>query len=415
MKGLPLYLAIKLSPGSNGRLSPAVIAAIAAVALSVATMLAAIAISFGFKKEIRSKVIGFNSHLTVSLNQNVVQDDDVVHVTPALINLISNESYVEAIGAELTIPSVLKTKDDFKGIYIKGVNGGVDTTFLRKSLIAGSLPDFDSHKKNDEILISRLAANKLGLRPGDKINSYFFLDQLKARKLTVKGIFDSHFESYDDVYAYTPLPNMADVAGVGDRSATAVKVRTYDFDKIETDAERLQSALDKGVRDGIISQALSIETVMRQGAGFFGWLQLLDMNVIVILVLMSIVATITLISAMLIVILDRRPAIGLLKALGASSRTIRQAFLLLSLRVAIPGMIIGNALMIPLIWIQSKYHLIPLDPETYYLDFVPVENVWLVYPILNAAVLIIAAFTLVLPSAAVAKIAPTQTMRALGD
>lgn len=415
MKGLPLYLALRLSPGSNGRLSPAVIAAIAAVALSVATMLAAIAISFGFKKEIRSKVVGFNSHLTVSLNQEVPQDDNVVHVTPALISLIENEDFVEAIGAELTIPAVFKTQDDFKGVYIKGVNGGVDTTFLRRSLVAGTLPDFDSPLKNEEIIISRLAANKLGLKPGDKINSYFFLDELKARKLTVKGIFDSHFETYDDVYAYTPLPNMADVAGVGDRGATAVKIRTFDFDNIDYDAQRLQAVLDKGARDGIINQVLSVETVKRQGAGFFGWLQLLDMNVVVILVLMSIVATVTLISAMLIVILDRRPAIGLLKALGASSRTVRHAFLLLSLRVAIPGMIIGNAIMIPLLWLQSKYHLIPLDPDTYYLDFVPVDNVWLVYPILNAGVLIIAALTLVLPSAAVAKISPTQTMRAMSE
>lgn len=410
----PLFLARRLSLSSSGRKSsPAIKVAITAVALSIAVMLAAIAIVLGFKREIREKVVGFNSHITL---YSVVQsegDDNLVSLTPSLKKLLDDEDYITDYSLEASIPAILKTTDNFKGVYLRSLSGKQINDFLSRNLEEGKLPDpklpADSTKM--QVVISRIAARQLNLKPGDKIDTYFITDDVRIRRLEVTGIFNSHFDSYDDIYLYGNIGLIQELGGISGHQGTTIQVQTDDFNRLEEYTGRLQNRLMQGLADGTVYKFYRADNALQQGAGYFRWLALLDTNVIVVLVLMTFVACITLISGMLIIILDKKRFIGLLRSLGAKRSKVRSVFVYMALRIAITGMIIGNGLMLLLLYCQDRYHLLPLNPEAYYIDFVPVEFNWTLFGILNIGVALIIYLSLILPSWFASGISPAETMR----
>ncbi len=410
----PLFLARRLSLSSGGRKSsPAIKVAITAVALSIGVMLAAISIVLGFKREIREKVVGFNSHITLYSVAQGEGEDNLVSLTPSLVKLLEEEDYITDYSLEASIPAILKTSDNFKGVYLRSLSGKQINDFLSRNLEEGKLPDAklpaDSTKL--QVVISRIAARQLNLKPGDKIDTYFISDDVRVRRLEVTGIFNSHFDSYDDIYLYGNIGLIQELGGIDSHQGTTIMVQTNDFDNIEENSMRLQNRLMQALADGTVYKYYRVDNALQQGAGYFRWLSLLDTNVVVILVLMTFVACITLISGMLIIILDKKRFIGLIRSLGARRSKVRSVFVYMALRIAITGMIIGNGLMLILLYCQNKYHLLPLNPEAYYIDFVPVEFNWPLFGILNLGVAIIIYLSLILPSWFASGISPAETMR----
>lgn len=415
----PLYIARRISLGSQGhRSSPAVKVAVAAVALSVAVMLASVAIVLGFKREIREKIIGFNSH--ISLYAVPTEDgDNVVTMTPSLRALLDSVPYVTDYSLEASIPAILKTPDNFKGVYMKSLAGEGTRRFIASSLEEGKIPEYgkegtesgDKGNGSLKVVISRIAANQLGLGVGDRVDTYFITDDVRVRRLEVSGIFNTHFDTYDDLYLYGDLALIQRLGQISADRGTSVAVNTDDFNRVTEYTGDLHNRLLTAVADGTLYRYYNVDNAYNQGIGYFYWLSLLDTNVVVILVLMTFVAIMTLISGMLIIILDKKPFIGLMRALGASERETRRIFQYIAMRVAVVGLLIGNGAGLAILLAQRKWHFIPLDPDAYYIDFVPVELGWLPVVLLNVAVIAVIYLCLVLPSRFVSKIPPAAALR----
>ncbi|MBD5196601.1 MAG: ABC transporter permease [Bacteroides sp.] len=406
------FLARKLSLASEGRKSsPAIRVAVTAVALSVAVMIAAIAIILGFKREIRDKVIGFNSHLSVYAIPTDPADNNLITLTPTLRTILDSKEYVTDYALEASIPAILKTPDNFKGVYLKSSEGETISKFLAANLISGKMPDYTKDSDTEKILISQKTADQLNLSTGDKIDTYFMTGSIRVRRLEISGIFNSHFDSYDNVLIYGALPLIQSLGDLSNTQGTSISINVSDFDNLDNYAIDLSGTFADAIASGMIYKYYRVETATNQGAGYFRWLQLLDTNVIVILTLMTIVAVVTLISGMLIIILDKKRFIGLVRSMGASVRSVRKVFIFMALRIAIWGLLIGNIIAICILWAQDRWHLIPLDADSYYIDFVPVELSWISILILNIATLLIIYLSLILPSWLAAKISPAETMR----
>lgn len=402
-----LFLARKLTLSSGGRKSsPAVRVATAAVALSIAVMLAAVAIVSGFRQEITRKVVGFNSDLQISLVSDN-GEENLVTLFPSFTSLLDTISSIEDYSLQISVPAVLKTPGDFKGVYLRSSSDRPTREFLQTNMESGRVASDTA----TEVTISSLAANKLNLKTGDRVDAYFFTDDVRVRRLTISGVYNTHFDHYDDVTAYMPLPLIQQVTGLKSNQGSSIKAKVKDFSLLEQTRTDVQQTLDRAVAEGVIYRPLRVTSAAETGAGFFQWLRLLDTNVIVILTLMSIVGCVTLISGMLIMILDKKRFIGLLKALGASTKSVRKVFIWLAVRVALRGMIIGNLIMIGLLCLQDTTHFIRLDADSYYIDFVPVAINWLDILLLNAVVALIIYLSLILPSRFVAGISPSETMR----
>ncbi len=414
-----LFIARRLSLSSGGRrTAPAVGVATAAVALSVAVMIASIAVVGGFKREIRDKVVGFNSHLTVSASASpetgAETGGNLVSLTPSLRKILDNEPYAVSYSLEAAMPAILKTPSDFKGVYFKALDGEEERAFIRRNLVGGTVPDFSRVQEADSalgVVVSETAARQLGLEQGGKVDVYFISDGVKVRRMRIDGVFNSHFDAYDNIYIYGAKALIDDLAGIDADKGTALHVTTTDFDRVDEYAARLTRRLVEGYADGELYRNYKVETAKDRGRGYFSWLALLDTNVAVVLALMTVVACITLISGLLIIILDKIAFVGIMKALGASNRSLRRVFVYLALKVTVAGLLIGNALMVTILAVQDRTHFIPLDPESYYIDFVPVEFSWGAIAALDIGVFVVAWLALILPSHFVARISPASTMR----
>lgn len=408
----PLYIANRLSLSSGGkRKAPAVTVAIVAVALSVAIMLASIAIVLGFKQEIRNKVIGFNGHISLYVTPVTSDEDNLITMIPSLEKVLDDVPFITDYSIQAAIPAILKTDGDFKGVYLKGLSGELSTNFIGDNLIEGEIVDFSDPENKNKVIISSNAANQLLLKCGDKIDTYFISDDVRVRRLEIVGIYNSHFDQYDKVMMYGSLPLVQQLGGIQENQGTYVQIMTDNFDNIARNSIELQHILNESVSDGTLFRLYRIDNVLNQGMGYFNWLQLLDTNVIVVLILMMIVGAITLVSGMLILIIDKKRFIGLMKAMGTPTTKVRKVFVYLAIRIALIGMLIGNIIMLSLIYVQGNTHFLPLDPESYYIDFVPVSISWFSIVALNFGVLLVMYFVLILPSRFVAGISPAETMR----
>lgn len=406
-----LYLGRRLALGSAGRKSsPGVKVATAAIALSVAVMTASIAIVLGFKREITDKVLGFTSHIMMTVNAGS-DGDNIITLTPTLKKLLDSQDYIKDYSLQISIPTILKTPNDFKGIFLKNLNDNQTREFLRSNLISGVIPDYSQDSTKLDIVISRMAVNQLGLNQGDKVDCYFINDDVKVRRLRIAGVFDSHFDAYDDLMVYGSRSLSESFSGLNPNQGSSMLITTKDFSHLDDKTLSLQEVLNEALADGMVYKSYHLENAHTQGANYFHWLSMLDTNVVVVLILMMIVGCVTLISGMLTIILDKKNFIGLIKALGAPSGKVREVFVYLAMRVALTGMVIGNILIIGILIIQDRYHVFKLDASSYYIDFVPVEMDWVAIGLLNAGVLLIVYLTLILPSRIIANISPADTMR----
>ncbi len=404
---------IRLRPES-GRISAGVIIAVTGVALALCVMIASVAVMLGFKNQIREKVMGFEAQISVSAYSPESGKHKSVNLTPQLREIMAEALPENArITPSLFRPVILKTDSDFSGLMLKGIAPDNTLDLISSNIVSGQLPDFSSDSTLYHIAISRLTANKLNLHTGDKINS-FFIDNSGARprKLTVAAIFDTHFTDYDRNILFGNIEMLRRMDKQDPESASTIEISGLTTDReIDDAARKLADRLSHAYYSGLSKEILTVSTIRQTASMYFNWLELLDTNVAVILVMMILVSGLTLISSLFIIVLERVNMIGVLKALGASNSLIRRVFIILAERLVITGLIIGNAVGLSLLYGQKLLRLIPLDPEAYYLDTVPVEINWWWILGINLGVIVISAIILILPSRIISGISPAEAIR----
>lgn len=396
--------------GSRKVSRPAVLIAQAGVALGLAVMLLTIAVSFGFKHEVREKAVGFSAHLHIS-NYESAQEYEALPVAAdtALLHTLRSMRGVEHVQRYVTKPGVFRTDDNFMGYVLKGVGEDYDLSFYAQYLREGVLPQFSDSVASGEVLISRVIADKLQLRVGDRVDSYFLQGTMRARRYTIAGIYETGFSDYDRLFVITDLKAVQTLNRWEADQVAGIEVQLSDFGKLEDMSWELSTILDR--TEDKYGEEYLVQSVTDINPGLFAWLDVLDMNVWLILALMIGVAAFTMISGLLILIIERTQFIGILKALGASDASVRKAFLYLAMLIIGKGMLWGNIVGLGLCAIQKLTHVIPLDPANYYLDCVPIEFNWIFIIAVNVAMFFLSVLVLIVPSHLISRIYPTKAMR----
>lgn len=393
---------------------PAVHIATAGVAVGLAVMILSVCLVKGFQGEVAAKLAGFASHIEVlDLNSQTDADNHPITADAALMDVVKKTTQAETVQRVSVKIGVMKTHDDFSGIMLKGIGKEYDKKFIRSCMVEGKFPDFGSNADAiNQIVISRQIAEMLHLKVGDKVYVYFFTNTIKQRRFEIAGIYETHLQQFDKNFVWTDLQTINQLNDWGEEQCSLLEVKLQNFDDLEERTAKLGDAVTayKNTHQITNLSVMSIRDNLRTRP-VLSWLELLDLNVMVILVIMLCVAGVTMISGLLILILERTTTIGVLKALGASNRRIRRIFLVYAGHILVRGMVIGNVFAFLLALLQSQFHLVRLDPATYYVDAVPLayDPVWLIG--INLATLLITLLTLILPAFIVSVVQPAKTIR----
>ena len=401
-----------LDPGKNKASRPAIRIATGGIAIGLAVMVISICFVKGFQDEIRRKITGFGAHIEIlDVNAFASPESYPIRTDSSLIQLvreISGSQHVQRVSEKM---GVLKTQNDFAGIVLKGIAQDYDFSFLKEHIVAGKIPEFKDNGTSNSIIISQVLADALHLKVGDRIFSYFFAESIKQRRFQIAAIYNTHMPQFDKSIVWTDLYTVNRLNGWESNQSSGLEVILPSFD----DIPQAQSALTQNfaaVRAlaGPNTAALSVKDNPRS-ASILSWLELLDFNILIILIIMIGVAGITMISGLLILILERTNTIGILKALGCSNSRIRHTFLWFAALIIVRGMVIGNVISLCIVGLQDSFHLLKLNPETYYIDYVPVEFNLSSILILNGLTLLVTILTLIIPSLFVSRIEPAKSIQ----
>ena len=390
---------------------PAVLIAMWGIAIGLAVMIVAVAVVIGFKHEVRDKVVGIGSDITIT-NFDAQKSYETVPVVAgdSLLDALRAMGGVKHVQRYSTKPGMIMTEDNFLGMVLKGVSQEYDWTFLKEHLLEGEIPAFTDSASTNRTLVSRTIANKLHLKTGDKLYTYYVEeDRVRARRLEVAGIYQTNFSIYDNMFLLTDLYTVNRLNAWKADQASGIELEVADVSRLEETKEAISAEVDM-LKD-CYGGTYYTQTVEENNPQIFAWLDLLDMNVWVILILMTGVAGFTMISGLLIIILERTNMIGVLKALGADNLAIRKVFLSFSVFLIGRGMLWGNLIGLSFVFIQSQFHLFKLDPVTYYVDSVPVVFQLWWWVLLNVCSLLASVLMLVGPSYLIAHIHPAKSIR----
>ena len=410
----PLFIARKIYNDNEDKRKvskPAIRIATIGVAVGLAVMIVSVSVVLGFKHTIRDKVVGFGSHIQVAnfltqqttLQYPVAINDSMMSVLKAIPGVDHVQRYAMKQG-------ILKTDSDFLGVVFKGVAQEFDSTFIHQNMVEGQIPQFSDSANSNNILISKIMADQLRLKTGQRLFAYFIDDNgVRMRKFNIAGIYQTNLAQYDKSICFADLYTTVKLNGWKNDQATGAELKVKDFSKVNQTEdiiiEKVNRTTDK------YGETYSSKTIRDINPQIFSWLDLLDLNVWIILALMVAVAGVTMISGLLIIILERTTMIGILKALGARNKTIRHTFLWFAVFIIGKGLLLGNLIGIALIALQRFTGLIKLDPATYYVSTVPVEFNPLLIVLLNIATLLICVFVLIAPSYLISHIHPAKSMR----
>jgi lipoprotein-releasing system permease protein len=401
---------IHFQQGKKNVSRPAVRIATIGIALGLAVMIIAIAVVIGFKEQIRNKTIGFGGHIQISnFDNNNTYEMNPIKADNALIKKISAIDGVKHIQRFATKPGIIKTDSEFQGIVIKGIDKGFDWNFFKSNLVEGKIIDVSGNSPTNDVVISKYLTNLLGLKLGDSFYTYFIQDRVRARKFKIAGIYSTNFIEYDKLFL---LADMRQVQALNDWSPdsfSGLEVLITDFNRIDEVGDAVYGATaNRFNKEGA---AFSTQTIKQLNPQIFSWLDLLDMNVWVILILMLAVAGFNMISGLLILILERTNMIGILKSMGATDWSVRKIFLYHSFFLIGKGMLWGNVIGLSLCAIQYFTGVVPLDPEAYYVATVPIIFNWLYIILLNVGTLAASLLMMIGPSYLITKITPAKIIR----
>ena len=390
---------------------PAIHIATAGVAIGLAVMILTVSVVLGFKHTIRDKVIGFGSHIQVE-NFLTMQSSDPypICIDDSVMKVIKGIEGVEHVERFTLTQGILKTDQDFLGMSFKGIGPEYDLSFIKSNLKSGSIPSFSDSANKGNLLISSATADKMNLKAGDKVFAYFISDNgVKVRRFTVSGIFQTNMSQFDNALCFTDLYTARELNNWDGELCTGAEISVGDLQQINAVSLRIADKVNRtSDHEGNI---FTSQTIYEAYPQIFSWLSLLDINVWIILALMICVAGFTMISGLLIIILERTQMIGVLKALGMKGSSVRHTFLWFAVFIIGKGMLIGDILAAAIILLQRQTGFISLDPATYYVSEAPTEINIQAFLLINAATLIISVLVLVGPSFLISHIHPAKSMR----
>ncbi len=412
---LPLFLSRRIYAGGDVKKKasqPAIRIATMGVAIGLAVMIISVSVVLGFKQTIRDKVAGFGGHIQVANFMTLYTSATYpIAVGDSLLGVLEGIPGVRHAERFSVTQGILKTDDDFLGVSFKGVAEEWDSTFIHDNMVEGSLPQFSSKESSNKIVVSKTIADKLRLETGDRVFAYFFdgSDGVRTRRFTISGIYETNLSQYDNTTCFTDLRTSVKLNGWEDDMAVGAELTLNDFsdlDIVESEvARRVNRTFDR------CEGTYTSKTIKEINPQIFAWLDLLDMNVWIILALMILVASVTMVSGLLIIILERTSMIGTLKALGARNTTIRHTFLWFGVFITGKGLLLGDILAMALLLLQDTFGIVKLNAQTYYVSVVPVDINLPLFVAINAATLLISVLALVLPSYLISHIKPAKAIR----
>lgn len=411
---LPLFLSRKIYGTDQDKKKvsrPAIRIATIGVAIGLAVMIISVSVVLGFKHTIRDKVIGFGSHIEVANFMTLQTAEQYpVQMNDSMMKVLQNIPGVNHAQRFSNTQGILKTDKDFLGVNFKGVAEEWDSTFIHNNLLEGSIPKFSAETSSNKILVSKSIADKLGLKCGEKIFAYFINDGgVRTRRFTINGIYQTNLSQYDDVTCFVDLYTSVKLNGWEEDQALGAELIVDDFNLVDKVENNVVAKVNK--TNDSYGSTYSSKTIKEICPSIFAWLDLLDLNVWVILGLMALVASVTMVSGLLIIILERTSMIGTLKALGARNSSIRHTFIWFGAFIISKGLLLGDILAAVIILVQRYLGIVKLDPQTYYVSTVPVEVNIPLFMAVNIATLVISILVLIIPSFIISHINPAKSIR----
>lgn len=386
---------------------PAVRVALGGIIIGVLVMIISICVVVGFKKEVQQKVAGFGGHIqVVSFENNDTYEHHPIVASDSLLNTLKKLPHIKQVSTFATKPGVLKTKNDFQGIVFKGTDYW---DYYAENLVSGSLP-----KGANDVLVSTVLANQLQLTLGDDVLCYFVQDKqseqnaLRVRKFHITGLYNTSMNEMDRLFVLGKIEMVRQLNRWKAQQVSGIELLVDNLEHLDEAAGNVYDATANRLDEE--GGALYTQTLQQSNPQIFGWLDLLDMNVLIIIILMLCVSGFSIITGLVILILENITLIGTLKALGATNRFVRRVFIFEAILLVGKGLLIGNILGLGIVTLQYFTKALPLDAATYYVSYVPMAFPWGWLVMLNIGVLLVAWLIMVLPSAIVAKITPSKVM-----
>lgn len=380
------------------------------ISLSIAVMIISLAVVTGFKKEIRNKVVGFGSHIQI-LNFDANNSFESIPISSHqdFLQTIKNIPEVKHIQVFATKPGIIKAGKENQGVIAKGIGPEFDWSFFSSHLVEGKVFIVNDSVKTNNVLISKKLASLLKLKVGDDFPMFFFDVRPRPRRFSICGIFETSLEDFDEQFIFVDIGHIRKLYDWEDDQISGFEILIKDYEKIEDVTKEVRGIagfhfMDDGSR-------LRIVSIIEKYPQIFQWLNLLDMNVFIILLLMIVVAIVNMISGLIILILDRTNTIGLLKSIGANNKMIKRIFLYQTFFLILKGLIIGNIIALTLCFVLDKFHLIKLDRASYFIDYVPVNLTAEIFVYTNIGSLIFIFLAMFLPALIILQIDPVKTLR----
>ena len=397
------YISHKIDGADAGSFTSSVTKiAIISIAMGLAVMVVSFAILEGFRNEIQNKIFSFGSHLQISKydTNNSLEAEPIGQ--PRLLRELRDNPQVATIQPFARKTAIIKTKDEVLGVVIKGIDEKTSPSSMRQNLAAGKFITFSDSAASNDVLLSRKVADKLRLKVGDKALFYFIQNPPRVRQFVVSGIYQTGLDEFDEAFVIGDIRQIRDLNAWPDTLVGGLEVTLKNFNRLDPVADNLYENL---------RYDLKLDKITEQYVQLFEWLKLLNRNVVIFLVLIIFVATFNMVATIFIMILERTNMIGVLKAIGATDNQIRSMFFFRGLSLTVRGIFWGNLIGLGFCAVQYFFHPIPLDPENYYMDRVPIHWDWSIILLLNVATFFTSLLAVLIPTYLIARIKPVAAIK----
>ncbi len=410
---LPYFIAQRLIKGRREGTTfsrPINVIAVFGISAGISVMILAIAILTGFKQEIRDKVVGFGSHIQIlNFDSNLSLETAPISSKQDFVKKIAGIPGIKHIQTFATKAGIIKTDEDIQGVVLKGVGSNFDWNYFSSNLVDGSVFTVNDSVRTNDVLISKKISDMLKLKTGDSFAMHFIQDPPRSRKFTVRGIYETSLEEFDKIYVFCDLGHIQRLNGWDDDQVSGFEIFIDDFDRLDEMYLAVRDSVGYKISEN--EQAFKVTNIRLRYPQIFDWLNFQDLNVIIIIVLMLIVAGFNMISGLLIIILEKTNMIGILKALGSEDKTIRRVFLYQAGYLIIKGLLWGNIIGLGLAWLQLRTGLVTLDASSYYIKTVPINLQVTHLLLLNAGTMAAIILMLLVPSQLISRITPVKAIR----
>jgi lipoprotein-releasing system permease protein len=410
---LPYFIANRLIKGRREGTSfsrPINIIAIIGIAMGLGVMILAVAILTGFKQQIREKVVGFGAHIQImNFDSNISFETTPISDTQSFIPKIKQLPGIEHIEVFATKAGIIRTDEDIQGVVLKGIGSDFDWGYFKSNMVDGTVFTVTDTGKTDKVIISKKIADMLRLKTGDSFTMLFIQDPPRMRKFTISGIYETSLEEFDKMYVFCDIGHIKKLNGWRDDQVSGFEIFIRDFDKLDEMTTAVRDAIGYKLTEE--DTKFKVSNIRIRYPQIFDWLNFQDLNVVIIILLMLIVAGFNMISGLLILILEKTNMIGVLKSLGSEDNTIRRVFLYQAAYLIGKGLFWGNLVGIGLAFLQLKTGLITLDPTSYYIKTVPVNLQLSHILLLNAGTMAAIILMLLVPSQLISRITPVKAIK----